>query len=601
MALTDLELAEKAKAGTLTIGEAIDFGEANAKKLHPNVKSYGPSMSTLRGHLKLLGISPDTLYKDMQGEAFKFTVEGTPAFDSKGNELKPANRTTPLQHLESILRKGEQTPFERYGVIGAIDPVTKAKMYPQLVGAKTAAGGQRTGLAQTRQMRGVLPKADFVRMYDFEIPKVVKSHGQAVADIMTYHATTFNRPEQLLGLKKDDVFVSGDEITVRGKKDIDNKHRPELTFKLNSPMGQLLKRNFDSTSEFLFDVTEKEMDEAFARHISPQLEKYSNILPVVEDKSRDATGKVVRTETPVLTKSAVRHIAPTYLIDELGVDERLVEVMMGHKQASTLRRHYTGIRPNTDIPKILESPENFARLGFTQDPKTVNLDLLSKAEKKKIAKEQTKTLEAENKRDQAQADADTAEAEAKRIKANLSVTPEEIARSAQIDKARIEAEELGKIEDRKARKEVQDKVKLQAKEAEKIKSLDDVSDKVKNKLSAFGITLGETLDKAAQNPVTKRALIGTAVTSGYASGKAKAADMGLPPVVQEVVGTVTGASEATPFSILDMGDALSGFGVARDVEQKRIDELLQRGRERAGINAGDEVAPPKDNFLTTQP
>ena len=113
--------------------------------------------------------------------------------------------------------------------------------------------------------------------------------------------------------------------------------------------------------------------------------------------------------------------------------------------------------------------------------------------------------------------------------------------------------------------------------------------------------MGETLDKAAQNPVTKRALIGTAVTSGYASGKAKAADMGLPPVVQEVVGTVTGASEATPFSILDMGDALSGFGVARDVEQKRIDELLQRGRERAGINAGDEVAPPKDNFLTTQP
>ena len=77
--------------------------------------------------------------------------------------------------------------------------------------------------------------------------------------------------------------------------------------------------------------------------------------------------------------------------------------------------------------------------------------------------------------------------------------------------------------------------------------------------------------------------------------------MGLPPVVQEVVGTVTGASEATPFSILAMGDALSGFGVARDVEQKRIDELLQRGRERAGINAGDEVAPPKDNFLTTQP
>ena len=148
---------------------------------------------------------------------------------------------------------------------------------------------------------------------------------------------------------------------------------------------------------------------------------------------------------------------------------------------------------------------------------------------------------------------------------------------------------------------MRDKVKLQAQEDAKINSVDDLSNKLKSKLSKFGINLGETLDKAAKNPVTKKAFIGAAITSGYVAGKAKAADMGLPPVVQEVVGTVTGVSEATPFSILDMGDALSGFGVARDAEQGRIDELRQRGRDRAGMNAGDGVAPPDDNFLTMQP
>jgi integrase len=597
MALTELELAEKAKAGTLTIGEAIDFGEANAKKLHPNVKSYGPSMSTLRGHLKLLDISPDTLYKDMQGEASKFTVEGSPAFDSKGKELRPASRITPLQHLESILRKGEQTPFEKYGVIGAIDPVTKAKMYPQLVGAKTAAGGQRTGLAQTRQMRGVLPKADFVRMYDSAIPNIVKSHGQAVADIMTYHATTFNRPSQLLGLKKSDAFISGDEITVRGKKAIDNKGRPELTFKLDSPMGQLLKRNFDSTSEFLFDVTEAEMDEAFARHISPQLEKYSDILPVIEDKKRDSTGKVIRTETPVLTKSAVRHIAPTYLIDELGVDERLVEVMMGHKQASTLRKHYAGMRPNFDLPKILESPENFARLGFTQDPKTVNLDLLNDADKKKIAEEQKLTLISEQQRDRATADADTAKAEAEKVRANLSVTPEEIAKSAQIDQAKIEADELAKIETQRIQKATRDKVKLQVQEDAKINSVDDLSDKLKSKLSKFGIELGSKTLKSLP-------FIGAAYTAPESYRVVKEATESItgPGILPTIAGSAAAASEfVSPLAASDIQEVKQATPNILSAEQGRIDELRQRGRDRAGMNAGDGVAPPDDNFLTMQP
>jgi hypothetical protein len=458
--LTEIELAEKARDGTLTVGEAIDFAQANAKRLHPTAKTYEGNMTTLRNHLELLDISPDTPYKDMPDQIYKFTVEGTPEFDSKGKELKPANRITPLQTLESILRKGEQTPFERYGIIGVTDSTTGVKMYPQLVGAGTGAGGQRTSLAQTRQMRGVLPQDTFVQMYTTALPKIVESHGQAVADIMQYHATTFNRPEQLLELKKSDVFIQGDQITVRGKEAVDNKGRPELSYKVDSPMGQLLQRNLNSgTSEFLFDVTETEMDQAFARHITPQLEPYSNILPVIEDKSRNAAGQVIRTERPVLTKSVVRHIVPTYFIDELGVDERLVDVLMGHKKASTLRKHYAGMRTNVDLPKILENPSDFARMGFNQNPNTINLDNLSDEQKENIAKDQLETLTKEAKAAQKTADADIAEATARETKAKAAVTPEEIQKAAEVDEALIRADETRKENEREIRRQVRAEIK----------------------------------------------------------------------------------------------------------------------------------------------
>jgi hypothetical protein len=297
-------------------------------------------------------------------------------------------------------------------------------------------------------------------MYTTALPKIVESHGQAVADIMQYHATTFNRPEQLLELKKSDVFIQGDQITVRGKEAVDNKGRPELSYKVDSPMGQLLQRNLNSgTSEFLFDVTETEMDQAFARHITPQLEPYSNILPVIEDKSRNAAGQVIRTERPVLTKSVVRHIVPTYFIDELGVDERLVDVLMGHKKASTLRKHYAGMRTNVDLPKILENPSDFARMGFNQNPNTINLDNLSDEQKENIAKDQLETLTKEAKAAQKTADADIAEATARETKAKAAVTPEEIQKAAEVDEALIRADETRKENEREIRRQVRAEIK----------------------------------------------------------------------------------------------------------------------------------------------
>ena len=110
----------------------------------------------------------------------------------------------------------------------------------------------------------------------------------------------------------------------------------------------------------------------------------------------------------------------------------------------------------------------------------------------------------------------------------------------------------------------------------------------------------ETLDKAADSKIVKSLPV-IAAASAYASTKAEAEEMGLPRIVQEGAALVSGASELTTFSLSDIGDTFSGLGVARDVEQKRIDELRQRGRDRAGMNAGDGVAPPDDNFLTMQP
>ena len=140
-------------------------------------------------------------------------------------------------------------------------------------------------------------------------------------------------------------------------------------------------------------------------------------------------------------------------------------------------------------------------------------------------------------------------------------------------------------------------------------TLNDLQQDTKDAMTKAGFKIDfDKLAKDAVKVVTKAAdskivksLPVIAAAGAYASTKAKAEEMGLPRVVQEGAALASGASELTPFSLSDIGDTFSGLGVARDVEQKRIDELRQRGRDRAGMNAGDGVAPPDDNFLTMQP
>jgi hypothetical protein len=106
-------------------------------------------------------------------------------------------------------------------------------------------------------------------------------------------------------------------------------------------------------------------------------------------------------------------------------------------------------------------------------------------------------------------------------------------------------------------------------------------------------TVEETVEKI---PGAKKVLPIAVATSGYLAGKTKAEELGLPSVAQEVVGAVSAGSELTPFSMTDIADTASGFGVAATEEQKRIDELRRRGQ----AYAADRIAR-EDAGMDTEP
>ena len=150
-----------------------------------------------------------------------------------------------------------------------------------------------------------------------------------------------------------------------------------------------------------------------------------------------------------------------------------------------------------------------------------------------------------------------------------------------------------------------------------LKSTDNIdknvaSSNLQEELSSKGLdwdglvkNIGKTLDTIQKIPGAKKVLPIAAATSGYIAGKSEAADLGLPAVAQEVVGAFSGASELTPFSMTDIADTASGFGVAATEEQKRIDELRNRAisqRDSGMIPEPDRVpqaAPAQDQgFLS---
>jgi len=599
MALTEIELVEKLKAGTATVEEAIDFANSSAT-ISDNAKKR---IGALVSGFKKMGLDITMPYKGLKND------DVAPLFTKAGSPTKE-NRAPNLQALENHLEK----LFNKYGISGIKEKVPgsdiEQAMYPRLTGAGTAIGTQRTGMAGERPMRGLLSMEDFTRIYVEAVPLIENEYDQATADLIRYHATTSNRPSQLQKLKKSDVTISGNTITVAGKKVTknDKKGRPSLSFDLDSPTGQLLKRNLDSSkSEFLFDTTDAKFNDAFAKHITPRLEPFSDILPLAEVKVEGPDG-IQLSQKPVTSPSAIRSIVPKIMLDQYNVPEGLVQGMMGHVNDSILRKNYAGLAPSTDIPKLLENPSSFAVGDFGTTEKNINLDLLSDEDRAVLIQEQKATLQAEEKARQATATAIIAEKEAAAIKAKAAVTPEEIEAASRVDEAAIRQQ----VRDREAKK------RIEADELAKIKGeLDltgDISDEGKSLFKRLGM-LDDDTKLGIGIGATGAGL--TAIGVIAAPDKAQAASEVARDVAIDVAGeaglkSIVGRTIAGRVPVADllipsasMADQELQAGDRPATQEELMSQVRQREAERAAMREREATAEAAmqqgDSFMTMQP
>ena len=589
MALTEIEFVEKLKAGTATVEEAIDFAKSSPVVTEATKKRIGALVSGF----KKMGLDITMPYKDLKND------DVAPLFTKAGSPDK-ANRASNLQGLENSLQK----LFDKYGISGVMEKVPgsdlEVAMYPRLTGAGTVAGTQRTGMAGERPMRGLLSMEDFTKIYAEAVPMIESEYGQATADLIRYHATTSNRPSQLQKLTKSDVTVSGNTITVAGKKvtKTDKKGRPSLSFDLDSATGQLLKRNLDSSkSNFLFDTTDAKFNEAFAKHITPRLELFSDVLPLAEIKVEGPDG-IKLSEKPVTSPSAVRSIVPKIMLDQYNVPEGLVQGVMGHVNDSILRKNYAGLAPSTDIPKLLENPSSFAVGDFGTTEKNINLDLLSDEDKAVLVEEQKKTLQLEEKARQATASATIAEQEARAIDEKASITPEKIEAAAQVDEKLLEANELKRIQENAVRQATREKVKAKKAEADVITSTDDLSDSLKSKMAKFGIKLG-TFGGVA---LTGTALY-EAIRDPKGAGAAFARDAAMEAALLAAKAPVAAASAAVMAVDPSLGVGISSSTLRPEdrMEALAMQDSAMRLKPEAGKNFIPAPEVEDDNFLTMKP
>ena len=593
MALTEIEFVEKMKAGTATVEEAISFARSRPTT-SPNAKKR---IGTLTSGFKTMGLDVTMPYKDLKDDRVLtlFTKENSP---------DKSNRAPNLQALENNIKD----LFSKYGISGIMEKVPgsnlEVAMYPQLAGAGTTAGTQRTGMAGERPMRGLLPMEDFAKMYAEAVPLIQAEYGQATADLAKYHATTSHRPSQLQGLKKSDVTVSNNTITVAGKKvtKTDKKGRPPLTFDLDSPTGQLLKRNLDSTkSEFLFDTSTANFDDAFAKHITPRLEQYSKLLPLAEIKVEGPDG-IRLSKKPVTTPSAIRSIVPKIMLDQYNIPEALVQGVMGHVNASILRKNYAGIAPSTDIPKLLENPSSFAVGDFGTTPKNINIDLLSDEDRAALIEDQKLTIIEEEKAKRATAGAAIAEAQAQEIKAKASVTPEEIARATEVDVEKIKADETRRETEREIRKQTRENIRASKLDQTGDTPEGNISDETIEKLKRLGLwdKLSSTLKSGALASLAALKVVpGPLADLASAVGEKALLEEGQPDPydVAAQKGAEFAREKGLPESLGSLGAVVieSATGaVSREKQDMKIPSMMQEAQDRQ-YDFGDEFGNIPDD------
>ena len=469
------EIIKKAKDGTLTIGEAIDFTLDSRVPLTEdysvqNAKGEFPARNrvrTLKNSLNLLQkrspnsfpLGVDTPLKDMRQPeiVFLFRRDGSPDM---------SNRAYNYQTFENIFfnaLKGKR--IERFFEV--VDG-NEEDMYPRLAGTGNPMGTQRTGLAGERPMQGTLPKAELDTIYAEALPEISANYGDDTARLIEYHRLTFQRPEQLLSLTLNDIVVKGDTVTVKGKVTTtkDHKGRPELTFKSDSPAGRLLIDAVNNTTgaiegkgQSLFGVDEDTFNAAFNDHVGTRLEKFADVLPLADVKVEEG-GKVVRIDQkPVTTPSAIRSIVPHYMLKDMKVNRDIVQGLMGHKPNDELANNYAGVIINEELPNVLQNPEAFAETGFsTTKGGQVGLqtDLLDEDQKAKIADEYVGTQVAELEARKATAGATTAEMGKRQQEATIARAaemPQEIEAETTIAEGKAQIEQVQSEARSSARKE----------------------------------------------------------------------------------------------------------------------------------------------------
>lgn len=388
MALSDKEFATKAKNLELTLGEAIEYA-LDRPKITPTQKNWiKPLANVLESNTDLKLSTP---FHEMQDEINWSQLD--PDLNKSGN-----NYYYNFQNLETVLHKKMQELGVKNVMKPGPDPDIQVEAYPKVAGQNSISGGtQRSGAGDgTRPMRGLLPAQDIVDIYDAAIPEVQLKYGTPVADAMTYHLISFNRPEQLVGasaIKLSDVTITDTHITINEIK-VGHKTRPANTFPRNSKMGQLIERNYRRqydtplldakgkpkniapTNKNLFPISKETFDKAFRESVSPRLKVFEDVLPVN-----------AKTGNAIVTPSAVRSFMPRMLIEEKKVPKELVKAIQGHTGADILTANYVGGLPPDEgigilLDKLAEDPAGLPRFDSnlitsqqTKAPGFVGVDL----------------------------------------------------------------------------------------------------------------------------------------------------------------------------------------------------------------------------------
>lgn len=366
MALSREEVAQKAKDKTLTVGEAIEYA-----KTQDMSSSRARQINALPKNFKDKGIPLDTPYYQLRSSSV------AEAFDARKEGV--ANSWRNFYSMEEVLN----SVFMEYGIRSIVE--NDVALYPVLSGSGNyietvykIPATMRSGLAGERPMQGIVTLEQLAEIYREAIPKI---EDEEIKAALAYNVATAVRPAQLVGpnaIKKSDVVFNKDEsdtivsITIKEKRqtvaqqrsgaDPDRKNRPEVTFPIDSEIGQVVYNQYErSETDNLFgNVTSARLSSAFNKNISPTLlSKYKDELPLLDSNNPD--------KGVVSTISAIRHIVPKAWIKTKGVPRDVVEYMMGHISGDILEKNYIGQDAGSASQIVASAMNEYALEGPKRD------------------------------------------------------------------------------------------------------------------------------------------------------------------------------------------------------------------------------------------